>query len=159
MKRILLLILMLLIFCPLGFGEELPPWGCGYSVTKETNPIYWGYMEDYAAQLKKALEVKRMFRLRGMGTDYTYYITRDGKIENMRVSIPQCKYFDKKIQEVILSVPPEPFPEGINAEKMLFSTYLGYESYEEVSLSVGGHWINGGTKAEDVFSVTVITNK
>ena len=87
MKRILLLILMLLIFCPLSFGEELPPWGCGYSVTKETNPIYWGYMEDYAAQLKKALEAKRMFRFRHMGASYRFYLTREGEIIYIKMNI------------------------------------------------------------------------
>ncbi len=156
MKKLLILFaLLLLVFCPLAKGEEIPPNGCGYEITKETNPIYWGYMEDYAAALKKAFEAKRIFHLRGMGTDYEYYVTRDGKIEEMEVLwfISHGKYFDRKIKEVILSVPPLPFPEGINVDKMFFSVYLGYESYDEVSLHVGS------SRNRDVFGIAIMIDK
>ncbi len=154
MKKILLLILMLLIFCPLSFGEEIPPNGCGYAITKETNPIYWGYMEDYAAQLKKALEAKRMFRLRYMGASYKLVITRDGEIKDMKISTYQNEYFNRKVKEIILSVPPIPFREGMNVNEMLFSIYLGFEPYEETALSIGGT-----TDKRDIFHIRILTDK
>ena len=38
---------MLLLSCTVGYCEDIPANGCGYSLTKETNPIYWGYLEDF----------------------------------------------------------------------------------------------------------------
>ena len=101
MKRIILLLFILLLSQISVLGEELPPFGCGYEITKETNPIYFGYMEDYAEKLKEALDKSRMFRLRGMGADYEYIITRNGEIKNMKVDISQGKYFDRKVKEII----------------------------------------------------------
>ena len=103
MKK-LILILMLILFQVPGFSEEFPPVGAGIRVTKETNPIYWGYLEDYGKALKQALEAKRMFRLRGWGAEYEFILTRDGEMKDMKGSIFQNKYYDKKVKEIILSV-------------------------------------------------------
>lgn len=56
MKRFIILILVLLMFPLISNAEEIPPRGT--LMTKETNPIYWSYFEDYAALLKKHLRQK-----------------------------------------------------------------------------------------------------
>lgn len=152
MKKFLLL-LICIIFCPLAFGEDIPPNGCGYELTRETNPIYWGYMEDYGAKLKEALEAKKMFRLRGMGASYRFFLTRDGEIKDMEISTYQNEYFNKKVKEVILSVEPLPFREGMNVDKMQFSVYLGYEKYDEIDVGIGSF------RNKDIFFVTLTTKK
>ena len=58
MKKILILLLIILLTSNTGFSEELYPRGTGKSETKETHPIYFGYMEDYAKELRKAFENK-----------------------------------------------------------------------------------------------------
>ena len=137
MKRLLILLLIILQTSNLGFSEELSPRGTGIPKTKETNPIYFGYMEDYAKELRKAFENKRMFALCHWGTEYDLIITRDGQIKDMRVSVYQNNYFDKKVKEIILSVKPLPFREGMNLDYMRFSVYLGYENYEDIHFSIG----------------------
>ena len=56
MKKFILFLITLLSLQSVVFAEEIPPRGCGYSITKETNPVYFGYMEDYAKLLKAELE-------------------------------------------------------------------------------------------------------
>ena len=137
MKKILILLLIFL-FTPLtGLSEELLPRGTGRCETKETHPIYFGYMEDYAKELRKAFENKKMFALCHWGTEYNLIITRNGEIKDMRVSVYQNDYFNKKVKEIIMSVKPLPFREGMNLDYMRFSIYLGYENYEEFYVSIG----------------------
>ena len=137
MKKILILLLIILL-TPLNIkGEELYPFGSGKTATKETHPIYFGYMEDYAKELRKAFENKRMFALCHWGTSYYFTVTRNGEIKDMKISIYQNDYFDKKIKEIILSVKPLPFREGMNLDYMRFSVYLGYENYEDIHFSIG----------------------
>ena len=154
MKK-LLIFLMLLLSCTVGYCEDIPANGCGYSLTKETNPIYWGYLEDYGEKLKQALESKKMFRLRGMGASYRFFITRDGEIKDTKISTYQNKYFNEKVKEVILSVKPLPFREGMNVDEMQFSVYLGYEKYDEIDVGIGSSFINN----KDIFQVSVTTKK
>ncbi len=154
MKKFLLL-LICIIFCPLAFGEDLLPSGHGIDITRETNPIYWGYMEDYGAKLKEALEAKKMFRLRGMGASYRFFLTRDGKIKDMEISTYQNEYFNKKVKEVILSVEPLPFREGMNVDEMQFSVYLGYERYDEIDVGIGSSFRNN----KKIFHISVTTRK
>ena len=137
MKR--LLILLLIIFLtPLNTkSEELYPFGSGKIETKETHPIYFGYMEDYAKELRKAFENKRMFALCHWGTSYYFTVTRNGEIKDMKISIYQNDYFDKKIKEIILSVKPLPFRDGMNMDYMRFKVYMGYEKYETSDVSIG----------------------
>ena len=137
MKRLLILLLIILITPKIGFSEELYPRGTGKSETKETHPIYFGYMEDYAKELRKAFENKRMFALCHWGTSYYFTVTRDGQIKDMRVSVYQNDYFDKKVKEIILSVKPLPFREGMNLPYMRFSVFLGYENFEDIHFSIG----------------------
>ena len=135
MKK-LFLVLTALIFLSLSvFAEEIPP--RGVVMTKETHPIFWGYLEDYGAQLKQAFEKKRMFKIRGWGASYRYYINRNGTITDMKGSTFTNNYYDKKVKEVILSVKPLPFREGMNVDKMCLDVFLGYEKYEEIEISVG----------------------
>lgn len=155
MKKFLLTLLLLLFLCTAGLCEEIPANGCGYIPTKETNPIYWSYMEDYGAKLKQALETKKMFRLRGMGASYRFFLTRDGEIKDMKISTYQNKYFNEKVKEVILSVKPLPFREGMNMDEMQFSVYLGYEKYDEIDVGIGSSFINN----KDIFQVSVTTKK
>ena len=126
---------MLILFQIPAFGEDIPP--RGVEMTKETNPIFWSYLEDYSIALKVAFEDAKIFHLRGWGAAYEFIITRDGEIKDLKGSVFQNDYYDRKIKDVILSVKPSPFYEGMNAEDMLFDVYLGYQSYEELDISIG----------------------
>lgn len=137
MKRILILLLILLLTPLSSKSEELYPFASGKTETKETHPIYFGYMEDYAKELRKAFENKKMFALCHWGTEYYLTITREGEIKDMRVSIYQNDYFDQKVKEIIMSVKPLPFREGMNLDYMRFEIYMGYENYEEFDVSIG----------------------
>ena len=154
MKKLILLIMLIIFQIPV-FGEEFPPVGAGIEVTKETNPIYWGYFEDYASLLKDALEASHMFRLRGWGSNCEYIITRNGEIKDVKTNIYQNDYFDEKVKNIILSVKPLPFREGMNMDEMRFSVYLGYERYNEINISVGSSFIDN----KKTFSLMIITNK
>ena len=154
MKKLLLILLFL--FIPnIMYGEEIPPRGRGYSLTRETNPIYFGYMEDYGAKLKEALEKSHMFRLRGMGASYVFFITRDGQIKDMRISTSQGKYFNRKVKEIIESVPPLPFRDGMNVDEMQFRVYLGYEWDDLIKIGVGRSFIN----EKRIFQLLITTSK
>lgn len=154
MKK-LILILMLLIFQIPVLGEEFPPTGAGIKVTKETNPIYWSYLEDYGKALKQALEAKRMFRLRGWGAAYDFILTRDGEMKDIKGTVFQNDYYDKKVKEIILSVKPLPFREGMNVDEMHMSIYLGFQRYDDIDISIGGSFIDN----KKVFSIDVDTSK
>ena len=130
MKKILILLLIILLTSNTGFSEELSPRGTGIPKTKETNPIYFGYMEDYAKELRKAFENKRMFALCHWGTSYDIIVTREGEIKDVKISTMQNNYFDK-------SVKPLPFREGMNLPYMRFSVFLGYENFEDIHFSIG----------------------
>ena len=134
MKKLILILLLLMFQIP-ALGEDIPP--RGVEMTKETNPIFWSYLEDYSSALKEAFEDAKIFHLRGWGAAYEFIITRDGEIKNLKGSVFQNDYYNKKVKEVILSVKPSPFYEGMNAEDMLFDVYLGYQSYEELDISIG----------------------
>ena len=137
MKRILILLLIFFLTPLSSKCEELYPFGSGKTETKETHPIYFGYMEDYAKELRKAFENKKMFALCHWGTLYYFTVTRNGEIKDMKVSIYQNDYFDKKIKEVIMSVKPLPFREGMNLDYMRFKVYMGYENYNTCDVSIG----------------------
>ena len=134
MKRIILLIMLILFQIPV-LGEDIPP--RGVEMTKETNPIFWSYLEDYSIALKEAFEDAKIFHLRGWGAAYEFILTRNGEIKDLKGSVFQNDYYDRKIKDVILSVKPTPFYEGMNAEDMLINVYLGYQSYEELDISIG----------------------
>lgn len=154
MKKFIL-ILMLLFFQIPAFSEEFPPSGFGIEVTKKTNPIYWGYFEDYASLLKKAFDANKGFHLRGWGSNCEYIVTRDGQIKDIKTDIYQNDYFDNRVKEIILSVKPLPFREGMNVDEMRFSTYLGYEKYNQIDISVGSSFIDN----KHTFSLMIIKKK
>ena len=154
MKK-LILILMLLIFQIPVLGEEFPPTGAGIKVTKETNPIYWGYLEDYGKALKQALDSKKMFRLRGWGAEYEFILTRDGEMKGMKGTIFQNDYYDKKVKEIILSVKPLPFREGMNVDEMHMRIYLAFQRYDEIDISIGGSFKDN----KEIFSIGINTSK
>ena len=124
MKKILTTLLLLFLLPLTVCGEELLPHGSGKSMTKETNPIYWGYMEDYAAALKEAFAKKKMVKITSMCVSYDYIVTPDGQIKDMKISVYSLKYYERKIKEVIESVPPPKFREGMNLEYMRFGVSL-----------------------------------
>lgn len=154
MNKIILLIMLIIFQIPV-FSEDFPPTGAGIRITKETNPIYWGYLEDYGKALKQALESKKMFRLRGWGAEYEFILTRDGEMKDMKGSIFQNKYYDNKVKKIILSVKPLPFREGMNIDEMHMSIYLGFQRYDEIDISIGGSFIDN----KKVFSIGINTNK
>ena len=134
MKKIILLLMLIMFQIP-ALGEDIPP--RGVEMTKETNPIFWSYLEDYSCALKEAFEDAKIFHLRGWGAAYEFILTRDGEIKDLKGSVFQNDYYDRKVKDVILSVKASPFYKGMNAEDMLFDVYLGYQNYEEVDISVG----------------------
>lgn len=135
MKRFIILILVMLLLPLKGIAEEIPPRGT--LMTKETNPIYWSYFEDYAALLKKAFEAKKIRHRRGWGAAYDFIITRNGEIKNIEGSVFQNDYYDEVVKDIILSVKPIAFYDGMNEDELLFTVYLGYQRYEEVDIQVG----------------------
>ena len=140
MKKILTTLLLLFLLPLTVCGEELAPRGRGYSLSKETNPIYWGYMEDYAAALKEAFAKKKMLKITSMCVEYDYIVTPDGQIKDITLSPPAAfKYYQRKIKEVIESVPPPKFREGMNLEYMRFSVAMYYENYEDFDLGIGAY--------------------
>ena len=140
MKKILTTLLLLFLLPLTVCGEELAPRGTGMSDTKETCPIYWGYMEDYAAALKEAFAKKKMLKITSMCVVYRYIVTPDGQIKDIVLSPPTTfKYYQRKIKEVIESVPPPKFREGMNLEYMRFRVTMYYEDYEDFDLSIGAY--------------------
>ena len=140
MKKILTALLLLFLL-PLNVcGEELLPHGSGKFMTKETNPIYWGYMEDYAAALKEAFAKKKMLKITSMCVSYDYIVTPDGQIKDLVLDPPAAfKYYQRKIKEVIESVPPPKFYAGMNLEYMRFSVTMYYENYKDLHLGIGAY--------------------
>lgn len=153
MNKLIICLLTLIFIHTAVFAEVIPP--RGVKPTKETNPVFWSYLENYSNSLKKALESSHMFRLRGFGACYYFTITRDGEIKDMKISTYQNKYFNRKVKEIILSVKPEPFYKDMETDEMYMSVYLGYEKYEDQRISVG--WDINLEKKQ--FLLAVITNK
>ena len=154
MKKLIILLLFLLF--PLTvFAEELPPRGMGISVTKENSPIHWGYCEDYAELLKKAFKakMKNKYHRRGWGASYYFVVSKDGDIADMKHSIYQNDYFDSIVKDIILSVKPIPFYEGMNEESIMFSVYLGYQKHDNIEISVGAN------AYRDIYSIDVDLKK
>lgn len=150
MKKLVVLLILLLF--PLAVvAEELPPRGMRIDVTKENSPIHWGYCEDYAELLKKAFKekMKNNYHRRNWGTCYDFVITRNGDIVDMRETIYQNNYFDSIVKDIILSVKPIPFYEGMNEESIMFSVYLGYYKHEDIDISIGAN------AERDIYSIDV----
>ena len=139
MKKILSILLILLFLPNFVSGEELWPRGMGKPETKETHPIYFGYMEDYAELLREAFASKKMIKVLDFGVTYDYIVTRDGEIKEMKASLPHNPYHDRKIKEVILSVKPLPFREGMNLDYMRFSVSMFWDKYEMVYVFIGAY--------------------
>ena len=156
MKKILTALLLLFLLPLSVFGEELAPRGRGYPLSKETNPIYWGYMEDYAAALKEAFAKKKMLKITSMCVAYRYIVTPDGQIKDLVLDPPAAfKYYQRKIKEIIESVPPPKFREGMNLEYMRFYVAMYYEDYEDLHLGIGAYPHN-----EDFdFLMTIVLEK
>ena len=136
-----------------AFAEVITP--RGVLMTKETHPIFWSYLENYSSALKQKLEASHMFRLRGFGASYVFFITKDGEIKDIKISTYQNKYYNEKVKEIILSVKPEPFYKGMDCDEMLMSVYLGYEKYNDTEISVG--WDINVDK--NIYDITIITDK
>ena len=154
MKKLIILLLFLL-FTLTVFAEELPPRGMGISVTKENSPIHWGYCEDYAELLKKAFKakMKNKYHRRGWGASYYFVVSKDGDITEMKHSVYQNDYYDSIVKDVILSVKPIPFYDGMNEESIMFSVYLGYQKHDNIGISVGAN------DYRDIYSITVNIKK
>ena len=152
MKKIILLLMLIMFQIP-ALGEDIPP--RGVEMTKETNPIFWSYLEDYSFALKEAFEDAKIFHLRGWGAAYEFILTRDGEIKDLKGSVFQNDYYDRKIKDVILSVKPSPFYEGMNAKDMLFRVYLGYQNYDEIYIHSGFH-LRYGRK---IFGISIDLDK
>lgn len=96
-----------------------------------------------------------MFRLRGWGAAYDFILTHDGEMKDIKGTVFQNDYYDKKVKEIILSVKPLPFREGMNVDEMHMSIYLGFQRYDDIDISIGGSFIDN----KKVFSIDVDTSK
>ena len=96
-----------------------------------------------------------MFRLRGWGAEYEFILTRDGEIKDMKGSIFQNDYYDKKVKEIILSVKPLPFREEMNVDEIHMRIYLGFQRYDEIDINIGGSFIDN----KEIFSIGINTSK
>ena len=154
MKKLLLILLILLI-PSLGYCEELWQRGRIRFMTKDTHPIYFGYVEDYSQLLRKAFKQEKMFKMCHWGSQYHFTLTREGEIKDISVGIYQNDYFDKKVKDIILSVQPLPFRAGMDLEELYFTVYMGYENYDEFYFIPELYrWTD-----EVSFSITIIVKK
>lgn len=160
MKKLIIILMAIFLLVPsMCLSEELPPSGIGVSANKKNAPIHWKYCEDYGQLLKKAFEEKskNTYRRRGWGASYDFLITRDGNITAMKLDIYQNEYFNKVVKDVILSVKPNPFYEGMNEDSLLFSIYLGYQSYNKIEIVNGLSTSYWGDR--DVFMIDIDLKK
>ena len=125
MKKVLSLLLMLFLLCPIGFCEGYPPKG-----GREEYPIYW-YLFRHADRLKKVLDTKKFFRLHGWFCYYLVKITRDGDVIPLEVTISQNKIYDKQIKKIIAETKAEPFGDEIDLDEMIIEIGLGYADWGE----------------------------
>ena len=153
MKQILIF-LIILIAGLRGYCESIPP--KGIPMTRETHPIYFSYIDDYFARLRDALESSHFYRHRGWGASYSYIVTKNGEIKNIKGTTFQNNYFDRKIKDVILSVKPEPFRDGMESEDIMFDTFMGFYKYEEFNISIGFRYGNVNKK---VIYIDISTQK
>ena len=73
-----------------------------------------------------------------MTIDKTTKITKKVyTFQDFEQTIYQNDYFDKIVKDIILSVKPIPFYEGMNEDSILVSIYLGYQRYNEVDICIG----------------------
>jgi len=125
MKKVILLILCILFLTPASYGEDFPARG-----GRDEYPIYW-YLRRHGEKLKKALESKRFFRLHGWGTSYIAKIYSNGKVETLELFDSQNKYYDRKVKEIIESVPAEEFSEEIKLEYLIISIDLCFSDLND----------------------------
>ena len=125
MKKFLLLLLMLFILCPKGFGEAYPPKG-----GRDEYPIYW-YWFRHADRLKKVLDTKKFFRLHGWFCEYLVKITRDGDVIPLEVVISQNKLYDREVKKIIAETKAEPFGDEIGLDEMIIEIDLSYADWGE----------------------------
>lgn len=125
MKKVLSLLLMLFLLCPIGFCEDYPPKG-----GREEYPIYW-YLFRHADRLKKVLDTKKFFRLHGWFCDYLVKITRDGDVIPLEVVISQNKIYDKQVKKIIAETKAEPFGDEIDEDYLIIEITLGYADWGE----------------------------
>ena len=137
MKKLLILLIILLWSTLTAHCEVLSPFGSGTGDDELSHPIHFLYMKEYTEALRDALKKKKMFVPFHWGVEYYFIVTREGEILDMKVSLSQNDYFDKKIKEVITSVEPPPFKEGMDSDYVLMDVYMGFESYEDISYDRG----------------------
>ena len=135
MKKLILLFSIIMLFQTMVCGETIPP--RGVPMTKETHPIHWSYFENYTKRLEQALKYNKKYRKINRGASYEYIITKEGEIKDIKDTGLRTDKFIDNIKDVILSVKPEPFYEGMESEDILFDTFLGYYKYNEIDISVG----------------------
>jgi hypothetical protein len=125
MKKILLLLISLILLIPTCFAEGYPPKG-----GRDQYPIYW-YLYRHGDKLKKELDTRHFFRLRGWGCKYLVRITPDGTVTPLEVVISQNKRYDKSIKKIISTTKAEPFGDEIKLDELVVEVYLCYETWGE----------------------------
>lgn len=127
MKKIIVLILCIIFFTPATFGEDFPPRG-----GRDEYPIYW-YLHRHGEKLKKVLESKKFFRLHGWGASYIVKIHPNGQVEPLELFESQNKYYDKKVKEIIESVPAEEFGDEIKSEYLIVRVCMNFSDLSDVA--------------------------
>ncbi len=125
MKKIIVIFLLFLMFIPACFAEDFPPKG-----GREEYPIYW-YLMRHGEKLKKVLDHKKYFRLRGWDCCYIVKITKDGTVQPLEIIYSQNKYFDNQVKKIIETTKAEPFGDEINLDEMIIKIILGYSTWAD----------------------------
>lgn len=133
MKKFFILFFSFIILTSSAFAEKLPTKG-DPSFSKETNPLWYKYLEDYTNQLYNAFDPTKCRRNNGYGMSFMYNIKHDGTIYNLRGLVYKNKK-EKYIQKLILETTPPPFPKELEDDNIRIDIYVGHNKYQRVKFN------------------------
>ncbi len=148
MKKIFITFLLFLMFIPACFAEDYPAKG-----GREEYPIYW-YLMRHGEKLKKVLDHKKFFRLRGWGCSYLVNIAKDGTILPLKVTFSQNKYFDKQIKKIIETTKAEPFGDEIDLDEIIIEIDISYNYFSDL-VKIGR--TSNKTLNDEIYLILIIT--
>ena len=133
MKKFFILFFSFIILTSSAFAEKLPTKG-DPSFSKETNPLWYKYLEDYTNQLYNAFDPTKCRRNNGYGMPFTYIVNRDGSIPWISELVYKNKK-EKYIQKLILETTPPPFPKELEDDNIRIDIYVGHNKYQRVKFN------------------------
>ena len=104
-----------------------------FSTARRTWWIPYIYLHRHGEKLKKVLESKRFFRLHGWGASYIVKIHPNGQAEPLELFESQNKYYDKKVKEIIESVPAEEFGDEIKSEYLIVRVCINFSDLSDIA--------------------------